>query len=376
MARGHVYRRRLGDGRFSKWHAVIDLPKGGDGKRRQVTRSFATRAEAQEWLARMVTERTAQEGATGPLMADWLVEWLDGQVYLRPSTKASYRAHIEKYLAPAFGRDTVPQLTTPQVERFAHDLAARGLAAGTVQRVLATLRSALGQAVRLGLIPSNPASGIRVPGAVSRPARTWTPQESAVFLSSLGQDAASVLLRLALTTGMRRGELLGLRWSSVNLIEGHLRVEASRVSVGGVILEGPPKSRNGLRTVYLDAQSVGQLRRLRVAQRSAEAAMDGLVFVHENGRPMSPWWVSRHFDQVAREAGLPRIRFHDLRHSSATLGLAAGESLKEVSARLGHAGIGITADIYADVLPESARRSTQRRVALMTGTPQEGTHVA
>jgi integrase len=376
MARGHVYRRQLGDGRMSKWHAVIDLPKGGDGRRRQVTRSFATKAEAQEWLARVVTERSTLEAAEGPLMSEHLTEWLDGQVYLRPSTKASYRAHIEKYLIPAFGCDTVSQLSPPQVERFAHDLAARGLAAGTVQRVLATLRSALGNAVRIGLIPANPASGIRVPASVARPARTWTPEESGMFLAGLGTSGPDVLLRLALTTGMRRGELLGLRWSCVSLTEGYLRVQASRVSVGGHVVEGPPKSRNGLRTVYLDPQSVHLLRRLKVAQQPSLVAGDGLVFVHDDGRAFSPWWVSRHFEQAVQRLGLPRIRFHDLRHSSATLGLAAGESLKEVSARLGHAGIGITADIYADVLPEYARASTQRRVALMTGTRQEGTDVA
>jgi integrase len=361
---------------MSKWHAVIDLPKRNDCKRRQVTRSFDTAGEAHAWLASMVTDRTRQESAQGPLMSDYLVEWLDGQVYLRPSTRASYRAHIEKYLIPAFGCNTVLEVSTPQVERFAHDLAARGLAAGTVQRVLATLRSAFGRAVRLGLIPANPASGIRVPGSVARPARTWTPQESADFLCSLGTDAASVLLRLALTTGMRRGELLGLRWSSVDLSQGRLRVEASRVSVAGVVVEGPPKSRNGLRTVYLDPHTVALLEGLRDASGASKPEDDGLVFVHDDGRPMTPWWVSRHFDQVIQRSGLPRIRFHDLRHSSATLGLAAGESLKEVSARLGHAGIAITADIYADVLPEFARRSTQRRVALMTGTRQEGTDVA
>jgi integrase len=361
---------------MSKWRAVIDLPKGGDGKRRQVTRSFDTAAQAHAWLARMVTDRTTPQGATGPLMADYLIEWLDGQVYLRPSTKASYRAHVENYLVPAFGRDTVSQVSTPQVERFVLDLAARGLAANTVQRVLATLRSALGHAVRLGMIPVNPASGIRVPASVSRPAHTWSPQESADFLSSLGQDPASVLLRLALTTGMRRGELLGLRWSHVDLTEGRLRVEASRVSVAGVVVEGPPKSRNGIRTVYLDRQTVYQLRSLKEASGASAEAADSFVFVHEDERPMSPWWVSRHFDQVVQRVGLPRIRFHDLRHSSATLGLAAGETLKEVSARLGHAGIAITADIYADVLPEFARRSTHRRVALMTGAHQEGTDVA
>jgi integrase len=306
----------------------------------------------------------------------FLPEWLDGQAYLRPSTQASYRAHIENYLNPTFGNLTLTEIKVPRVERFAHDLAARGLAAGTVQRVLSTLRSAMSYGVRMGLIPSNPASGIRVPSSISRPARTWTPDESATFLAGLGGDAAGVLLRLALTTGMRRGELLGLRWSHVDLGGGLLRVECSRVSVGGLVIEGPPKSRNGIRTVYLDQQTVSLLRCLRVAQKPSEDIGDGLLFVYDDGRPMSPWWVSRYFEQVAQGAGLPRIRFHDLRHSSATLGLAAGESLKEVSARLGHAGIAITADIYADVLPESARRSTQRRVALMTGTRQEGTHVA
>ena len=377
MARGHVYRRTLGDGSPSRWYGVIDVPRGGDAKRRQVTRSFDTEGQAHEWLARMVTERTTDEGAQGPLVSEFLNEWLDGQAYLRPSTKASYRANVEKYIEPAFGNLRLFELKVPRVERFAHDLASRGLAAGTVQRILATLRSALSYAVRMGLIPVNPASGIRVPSSVSRPARTWTPEEAASFLAWLGDDAADVLLRMALTTGMRRGELLGLRWSHVSLGGGFLRVEASRISVGGRIYDGPPKSRSGRRTVYLDPQTVTLLRRLREACRTSDEPLrDGLVFTHQDGRGFSPWWVSRYFQTVIAEAGLPRIRLHDLRHSSATLGLAAGESLKEVSSRLGHAGIGITANVYADVLPESARRSTHRRVALMTGTTCIGSDVA
>lgn len=379
MARGHVYRRQLGDGSPSKWHAVIDVPRGGEAKRRQVTRSFDTVGQAHAWLARMVNERTTDEGANGPLVSAFLTEWLDGQVYLRPSTKASYRAHVEKYLTPVFGDHAVAQVTVPMVERFAHDLSARGLAAGTVQRVLATLRSAFSYAVRMGVIQVNPACGIRVPSSVSRPTRTWTPEESACFLTCLEDDSPGVLLRLALTTGMRRGELLGLRWGHLSLGGGFLRVEVSRISLGGRIFDGPPKSRNGVRTVYLDPKTVTLLRRLRMTQRPAETLSvdaDELVFTDESGRGFSPWWVSRHFQKVIVEAGLPKIRFHDLRHSSATLGLAAGESLKEVSSRLGHAGIGITADIYADVLPESARRSTDRRVALMTGTTRIGSDVA
>jgi len=367
MARGQVYRRRLGDGSLSRWHAVIDLPRGGE-RRRQVTRTFDTATQAHAWLAEMISERTTAEGAEGPLVSDFLTQWLDRQVYLRPSTKATYRLHLDRHLIPAFGDLALSQITVQAVERFAHELASRGLAAGTVQRILATLRSALSYAVRMGLIASNPASGIRVPSSVSRPARTWTPEESTCFLAKLGDDPASVLFRLALTTGMRRGELLGLRWSHVHLTAGFLRVQASRVAVGGLVVEGPPKSRSGVRTVYLDTETTLRLRRLRMAQKPTEEPLgDGLVFTDADGSPLSPWWVSRHFDKVVEELGLPKLRFHDLRHSSATLGLASGESLKEVSARLGHAGIAITADIYADVLPESARRSTDRRVALMTG---------
>ena len=129
-------------------------------------------------------------------------------------------------------------------------------------------------------------------------------------------------------------------------------------------------------TLNLRIQGVDLERGLILVKGAIPGPKGGLVFVRDDGRPMQPWWVTRHFTHVAAAAGLPQIRLHDLRHSSATLGLAAGESLTEVSARLGHAGIAITADIYAGVLPESARRSTQRRVALMTGTRQEGTHVA
>ena len=376
MARGRVYRRPLGGGRMSKWHAVIDLPRGGDGKRRQATASFDTAGQAHAWLARIVSERTGGNDIDGDLVSMFLTGWLDGEAYLRPSTRASYRAHLTQYLIPAFGSLRLREVTAAGVERFARDLAARGLAPGTVRRVLSTLRSALSHAVRMGSIDANPARGIKVPSSRSRTGRTWTPEESAVFLARLGADGPGVLLRLALTTGMRRGELLGLRWSHVDPANGRLRVECSRVSVAGADVEGPPKSRNGTRTIYLDPVTTGLLRRLAIAGHPSSQPAGGLVFVHDDGRPMQPWWVTRHFTHVAAAAGLPQIRLHDLRHSSATLGLAAGESLKEVSARLGHAGIAITADIYAGVLPESARRSTQRRVALMTGTRQEGTHVA
>jgi integrase len=363
-----VYRRRTITG-VSRWNAVIDLPRGGDDTRRQVTRTFDTAGDAHAWLAQMAVDAGKEATDSGPLVSEYLTGWLDGQVFLRPSTRASYRAHVEKYLNPALGVTPVTEVAHVQVERLVHDLAARGLAAATVQRILATLRSAMAHAVRTGLIHANPTSGVRVPSQVVRPIHTWTPDEAATFLEHLSDDALGVLQRLALTTGMRRGELLGLRWSHVSLTGGFLFVQVSRISIGGVTVEGPPKSRAGTRTVFLDPNTVTALRRLQLASRpEGEDGHKALLFTDTDGHPFTPWWVSRQFQQVISELGLPRIRFHDLRHTSATLGLASGESLKEVSARLGHSDIGITANVYADVLPETARASALRRASLMAGS--------
>ena len=376
MARGRVYRRRKPDGSLSKWNAVIDLPRGGDGRRRQVTRTFATIAEAHAWLAEMAVSGATAGSAgsgSGPLMLEYLTEWLDGQVFLRPSTRASYRAHIDTYLSPALGDTDVTQVSVTQVERLAHDLAARGLAAGTVQRILATLRSAMAHAVRVDLIDRNPCTGVRVPSSVARPIRVWTPDEAACFLETLEEHAYGVLFHLALVTGMRRGELLGLRWPAVSLAGGFLHVQVSRVAIGNQVVEGPPKSRAGVRTVFLDPDTVGLLGRWKAAQdtqHGGEVDPDGFVFTDARGLPLTPWRVSREFHRQVEAMALPVIRFHDLRHTSATLGLASGECLKEVSARLGHSDIGITANVYSAVLPETARESAVRRAGLMRGIRQ------
>lgn len=368
MARGSVYRRRTITG-VSRWNAVIDLPRRGDDKRRQVTRTFDTVGDAHAWLAQMAVDAGITGMQNEPLVSEYLTAWLDGQVFLRPSTRASYRAHVEKYLNPAIGCIGLERLSVTDVERFTHDLALKGLAAATVQRILATLRSAMAHAVRTGLIEKNPTTGVRVPSRVVRPIHTWTPDEAATFLEHLSDDALGVLLRLALVTGMRRGELLGLRWSHVSLTGGFLFVQVSRLSIGGVTVEGPPKSRAGTRTVFVDPATVTALRRLQLAsRREGEDGHKAPVFTDSDGRPLTPWWVSRQFQQVVADLALARIRFHDLRHTSATLGLASGESLKEVSARLGHSDIGITANVYAEVLPETARASTLRRAALMAGS--------
>ncbi len=362
MARGRVYRRKKSDGSLSRFHAVIDLPRESRGKRRQITRTFDNRAQAHAWLAE-VASADSKLGQTGPELGEYLLDWLDGQVYLRPSSRASYRMHLERHIIPALGNSALKELDGPQIQRFIHTLSQRGLAPNSVARILATLRSALGHAVRTGVLATNPAAGIRPPEVRRQAIHTWTPDEAAVFIDALPDDGLGIMLRLAAITGMRRGEVLALRWSAINLRAGLIRVEAARVAIGAEVVEGAPKSSSGYRSVFIDQATVQHLRTWRTAQKTD--ASHGYVCTDGDGLPLVPWHVSSAFRQLCEQLTLPPLRLHDLRHTSATLGLAAGESLKEVSTRLGHADITVTAAFYADVQPATARAPVERRAAFM-----------
>ena len=171
--------------------------------------------------------------------------------------------------------------------------------------------------------------------------------------------------------GLRRGEAVGLRWSDVDLDAGQLRVEQQVVKVGSQLVIGPPKSHAGNRTVALDRTTAELLRWHRRRQRldrwKAETLWvdTGLVFTREDGTGLDPAFVSRHFDRLVARHGLPRIRLHDLRHTSASVGLASGETLLEVSRRLGHSSIAITADVYSHISPQTAAESAERLAQLV-----------
>lgn len=201
--------------------------------------------------------------------------------------------------------------------------------------------------------------------------RVWLPHQVGQFLDATSADRLAPLYHLTFAAGLRRGEVCGLRWVDVDLEGGSLRVAQQLVSVGGRVMVGEPKTARGARVVALDADTVAVLRdhrRAQLAERMASgpAYVDsGLVFTREDGSPLDPSYVTRHFARLVARAGLPPIRLHDLRHTSASVGLAAGESMKEISDRLGHSSITITADTYTHVSPAVAQESARRRAALV-----------
>lgn len=247
------------------------------------------------------------------------------------------------------------------------------ISAKTLRRILATLHSALATAVKRGLIRRNPAGMVELPKAERYRPKTWTKDQADRFLKHTEDDPLGVLFRLLLITGMRRGEAIGLQWGDLDVTERLLKIQRAITLVQGELLVGPPKSEAGIRTVYLDTATTDKLHRLQrraLLQHpwgSGVDLEDTFIFTNTGG-PVRPTYVSRRFTTLSRQAGVPVIRLHDLRGTSASLGLAAGEPLLQVSRRLGHSSITVTADVYSQVLPESAKEAASTLHHSITGT--------
>jgi integrase len=302
-------------------------------------------------------------------VGDYLADWIERhRARVRPSTWMTAESYVRVYLIPALG---LARLTAAEVETamagFLRDgrpvqagdkRARRPVSAVTVRHVRATLRRALSDAHRAGLVGRNVAADAAPPHVDHRPITYLSARDLARLLDATADDELGPLYAVAATTGLRRGELLGLTWADV--ADGQLTVRRSMGRVGGNEWGiGQVKSARSPRTIPLPARARQALETQRTRQRFAERAAggtwqdrSGLVFTDAVGRPLLPEHVSHRFAKDCARAGVPRIRFHDLRHSAATTLLAAGVPLAVISEWLGHSGIAITASAYAAVVPE------------------------
>ena len=376
MARGSVFKRSGG------WAFKVDTgfhPESG--KRRQlVKQGFRTKREAENALTearKSVIDGTVVANSSMRLDV-FLDEWLAAQESrLRASTHHSYviaAARLKRHL----GAYKVQALTPLQIEAFYAELLDHGhrngdgLSAKSVKNTHVVLRKALADAERLGLVPRNAAAAARGP-TVRRPElSTWSSDQLKSF-SKVAQDSRlrNVFTILA-TTGMRRGEALGLRWGDIDFDSSQIAIVQTVSTVDGAIVVGQPKTSGSRRTVYVhDAtiRALRQQRQLQAAERLAAGpvweADNDLVFRSVTGGPENPDVVSHRFKQLVAEAGLPRIRLHDLRHTNATLSLKAGVHPKVVSERLGHSTIAITLDLYSHVTPGISREAAATVESLM-----------
>lgn len=308
----------------------------------------------------------------------YLTEWLDQQPVAgrRPSTVASYRRLVNKWLIPHLGAIPLQDLNGHAIDSLYATMAA-SVKLRTVRFAHSVLRKALQDAVRKKLRRTNPADDANPPktSATRAPEKaTWTPAQLRAFLSEQKDSYYYSLWHLAGFTGMRRAEVCGLLWDAVDLEGAALFVHRTLTTVDGQPTWGDVKTGRSRRRIALDPGTVAMLRRHRKAQTEQRLLMgagwvdSGCVFTDPTGAPLHPDSVSQAFERVGvAKAGRPRLTLHDLRHSHCSHLLVAGVDIKTVSERMGHASTSFTIDVYGHVMPGSQEAAALAVAALVDG---------
>jgi integrase len=396
------------------WTFLVDAGLNVEtGNRQQIRRSgFRSKEEAEAELAKfLVAVDTGQVAHDRKLTVEaYLLSFLAAKeaAGMRPTALRSYTQHVHSYLIPHLGRIRLGDLRGHHIEKMLQALAEppatpaigakitkgkrrnpKPRSAATIRRIHATLRSALSSAQSKHLVSFNAAKNLELPKARRPKVKPWEVDELGAFLDYVSGERLGPLFEVSAMTGLRRGEMCGLRWDDVDLINKVITVHQQIVEVDGTGIDceychnehrqfqwGQPKTESGEdRIVDLDEQTAGVLLAHRFAQDAERAAWGsayvdhGLIFAREDGNPIPPQSVTERFKKVCRTLGLREIRLHDLRHGQASLLLAADVPLAVVSKRLGHSSISITADTYSHLLKGVGSKAAEAAAGLV---PRKG----
>jgi integrase len=360
-----MVKRDYGSGGISQkgsgYLAQLRLPNG-----RRLSHRCATKREARDWLLQQ--QRDAADGLQPnerQTVGQFLQAWLDDVI--QPNREyATWRVHesnVRIHLTPALGRVALRDLTGQAIQRLMNRIGTER-SPRTVESVFATLRAALNKAEAWRAIGRSPAKGITLPAKDTAPVAPLSVPEARHLLAAIRQHRLSALFELALWTGMRQGELLGLRWEDVDLEHATLRLDRQLQRQSGQYVYKQPKQ-HSRRSIDLTRQAVMALQAHRTRQQAERtAATDwtdpALVFTTASGAPLNGTAVTHTFQRVLKRAGLARISFHQLRHAGASLMLASGSSLEMVSKTLGHRDGGVTSRTYHHLTAEGRQGVAER----------------
>ncbi|MFE7584345.1 tyrosine-type recombinase/integrase [Streptomyces gardneri] len=308
-------------------------------------------------------------------LAEWLAYWLDSivQPRLKLSTYEKYESHVRLYLSPMLGTKRLETLSSPDVRRFLLQLENQTTAA-TAKESHRVLRTALSAACREELIARNVAKLVQPPRAASRDLSPWSLDETLTFLAAARQDPLYAAFVLAIAMGLRRGEIVGLRWNDIDLENRVLLVRQQVQRRRGVLYNDETKGRRS-RAIPLPAMCLAPLRWHRMRQKTTYEATGtdwsstGYVFATRTGRPVEPRNVHRSFVRISDTASLRLIRLHDARHGCATLLTSAGVAPRVVMEILGHSQISLTMDVYTHVVQDTQREAISHMDRLLKKRP-------
>ncbi|WP_258111605.1 site-specific integrase [Alicyclobacillus sp. SP_1] len=356
--------------RGSTWSIVFDIGRDEQGKRKQKwVGGFTTKKEAQAALAEQVTavEKGSFVAPANQTFADFLNEWGEQKkLQVRPSTWRSYEWTLNYHIIPHIGHLKLKQITPNHIERLYKQLRESprpdgkpgNLSERTILHVHLILQNALDRAVRWNLIGRNPCKLVDAPRPKKVEMKVWSKEQLQKFIAVSSEDELHHVFLLLATTGMRIGEVLGLRWSDVDLVNCKVTVQQQLSFVKGGYVVQPPKTRSGNRTIPVPNQVIDVLKDVKKQQDFkreffGEDYQTGLDFVccTDKGTPLYHGNFTARWNSLIQKAGIPRIRIHDIRHTHASLLLQQGVNPKVVAERLGHANVSITLDTYTHLLP-------------------------
>ena len=357
---GSVFKRKGARAGKKNWVAQITLK---NGKNKQFY--FETEKEAQRGLrqalhdleqGKLITERDQT-------MKQFLEYWLEGhRKFVRVNTYRIYRQYLDRHVIPVLGHVRLQKLSPRHIqELYGRDLN-KGYAPETIRGVHRMLHKALSDAVQWNWVAANACDKVKQPGPVRYETHPLTPEQAKTLMETAKGSRLEALLTLAVTTGMRRGEILALRWSDIDFEERSLQVRHTVNRAGKYgILENAPKTEKSKRRIMLPQFVLDALKKHRAQQDEIRLQAGptwqehNLVFTTDTGGFVEGTHLNRRFKQLLKEAGLPDMRFHDLRHSAATILLGKGVHPKLVQELLGHSQMSITMDRYSHVLPSMQR---------------------
>ena len=377
-ANGEGSIRKRKDGRWEGRYTVgRDLETG-----KAITKNVLakTQKECKEKLQKAIEDTAGLDLAKAGqyTVGQWLDVWFENYAKLkvRPSSHQTYRGYIDNHIKPNIGHIPLSKLTSLDLQKLYKKLLSggrvkrieakrqpKGLSAKTVRNLNQVISSAMDFAIAQKLILTNPTDGCALPRLEHREMKTLPAEQLASFLQEARESAVFELYYIELATGLRRGELLGLKWEDLDLVRGEMRVRRQVARLNGEVVEAPLKTKNAYRTLPLSEDTVGVLK----AQKQ-KAGNSPWVFPSPTGGPISPDSVLHMLHRVLKRAGLPMVRFHDLRHTFATLALQNGVDVKTVSGMLGHFSAGFTLDTYAHVTTAAQREAARTMSGVLADT--------
>ena len=376
---GTMSRRKDSNGKTIGWRAAVTIGENEDGSQKRRWVSGKSQEEVKDKLRAL--QSNLHQGLLSDTkrmtIAEFLKHWTDHKERegIRPNTAQSYRDTVKRYIIPHLGRSQLEKLRPLDIEHLLTKLRQDGKSASMTAYTLRVLKMALQQGVRWQMLPRNVADAIKPPKVERREMQYWKPEEVVQFLDHTLEHRQHALFYLALMTGMRRGELLGLMWDDLDLQRSRLTVRHNLVEIQGEGVEGkmrkgkatvssrkavlgPLKSDASRRTLVLSKGTVEKLkehRQLQVQERAMAADAwneEGFVFASQFGGPTLPDHLSNIYQTLLTKIPVKAIRFHDLRHTAASLMIRKGVPPKTVSERLGHADVAFTLRVYVHLYDE------------------------